>query len=321
MTISPKIPRAASIVAFVISGLAVISALVGQIFLLPLALIPLVAGLGILRRRVWSAYGYSLYLFAQLLFMPFVLVRSHGSMTSVPVTIASAVLTLALAFLFLIAGRSLDATGSQRGGASPWIALTVVFTVPLVFVQAFVIPNGSMEDTILRGDRLLVRCFPAPSVAREDIVVFRYPVDQRQTFVKRVVGIPGDRIKIRGKIVYRNGAALKEPFAVHKTEYMDSYRDNFPSEPNSPFADAARDMLKNHVVNGEVVVPARSYFVLGDNRDSSLDSRYWGFVGTTDLIGKPILVYDSEDQPSDTLPNGQPAAPRRIRWERLFKML
>jgi signal peptidase I len=320
MTISPKIPRAASIVAFVISGLAVISALVGQIFLLPLALIPLVAGIGILRRRVWSAYGCSLYLFAQLLFMPFVLVRSHGS-TSVPITIASAVLTLALAFLFLVAGRSLDVTGSQRGWASPWIALAVLSTIPLLFIQAFVLPSSSMEDTLLRGDRLLVRCFPAPSVARGDIVVFRYPVDQRQTSVKRVVGIPGDRIKIRGKIVYRNGAALNEPFAVHKTEYMDSYRDNFPSESNAPFANAALDMLKNHVANGEIVVPARSYFVLGDNRDISLDSRYWGFVGASDLIGKPILIYDSEDQPTDALLTAQPAAPRRIRWERLFKLL
>jgi signal peptidase I len=136
--------------------------------------------------------------------------------------------------------------------------------------------------------------------------------------VKRVFGVPGDHIRVAGKIVYRNGAALKQPYAVHKTDYVDSYRDNFPSEPNNPFTDAAREMLKNQVVNGELVVPDGKYFVLGDNRDMSLDSRYWGFVGSGDLIGKPLLIYDSANQ---ELLSGKSTGSHRVRWNRLLKIL
>jgi signal peptidase I len=88
-----------------------------------------------------------------------------------------------------------------------------------------------MEDTLLIGDRILVQRFPKPSLTRGDMIVFVYPIDRRQTFVKRVIGVPGDQIRIIDKTVHRNGAALKEPYAVHKTNYVDSYRDNFPSEP------------------------------------------------------------------------------------------
>jgi signal peptidase I len=321
MTISPKIPRIACIVAFVLSGLAVISVLLGQIFHLAAALVLLAAGIGILRRRVWSAYGFSLYLFAQLLIIPFVLVRAGGRGANTLETTVSIVLTLSLAFLYLLAGRSLDTSGARRGWAWPWIALAAVLTVPFLFIEAFNNPSGAMEDTLLIGDRVLVRCFPAPSVARGDLVALRYPVDRRQKFIKRVIGIPGDRIKISGKIVYRNGAPLKEPYAVHKDYSTDLYRDNFPSEPTSPLADAARDMLKKHVVNGEVVVPERSYFVLGDNRDRSLDSRYWGFVDESDLIGEPFLIYGSEEEATETLSTGKPTTPSRIRWGRFFKLL
>src|ERR1039457_3550110 len=145
--------------------------------------------------------------------------------------------------------------------------------------------------------------------------------DRHQTFVKRVIGVPGDRIRISEKVVYRNGTALKEPYACHKTEYQYLYRDNFPSEPNVNLAAPALEMLAKHVVNGEVVVPEGKYFVLGDNRDSSLDSRYWGFVDSGDLIGKPLLIYDSEEQPVDDAMTGMATFPHRVRWGRLFKLL
>jgi signal peptidase I len=316
----PKIAWVASIVAFLLAGGAVLSALTGQIVFLAVALIPLAAGIGIVRKRAWAAYGYALFQLAQLALVPVILFRSGGTAAGLQV-IGTAVLMLLLIPLFFFAGRSLSATGSERGRAWPWILLSVLTTAPLLFVEAFVMPSASMEDTLLVGDRFFVQRFPKPTLGRGDIVAFAYPVDRRQSYIKRVIGIPGDRIRISRKIVYRNGAEIHEPYVRHITDYMDSYRDNFPSEPNTSFAAAAHEMLTGHVVNGEVVVPEGKYFVLGDNRDDSLDSRYWGFVSYSDVIGKPLLIYDSEDlQPGESL-GGTPARAHRIRWYRLFKVL
>ncbi len=316
----PKLARIAFIVAFIMAGLTAISALIGQIVLLPTALIPLMAGVGIVRRRAWSAYGLALYLFAQLLIVPVAVLRSNGRADKLPEIAVAAVLTAALIPLFLFAGRSLAAAGSARGRAWPWIAVSALTLFPLFFIEPFVIPTGAMEETMLIGDHILVQRYPKPSPQRDGLLVFHYPIDRSQTFVKRVIGIPGDRIRISEKIVYRNGAALKEPYVVHKLSFPDSYRDNLPGpEPNIPLPAAAGEMLTNHVVNGEIIVPEGKYFVLGDNRDNSLDSRYWGLVSTGDLIGKPLLIYDSADQPTDE--QGKPTGLRRVRWNRIFKLL
>lgn len=195
-----------------------------------------------------------------------------------------------------------------RNGVAEW-AVTILLLLfgTTTLVQAFVIPTGSMEDTLLIGDHLLVDKLayaPAGSFSKYvlpyekpkhgDIIVFRYPGDITQTFVKRVIGVPGDRIKMIDRIVYRNGVRLNEPYVYHKFPY-DPGRDNFPGEP-SPFAEGLQaqlqqDMLQHHVVNGEAVVPPDSYFAMGDNRDNSLDSRYWGFVPRDNIIGKPLLIY------------------------------
>ncbi len=296
-----KLAKIAAIIAFVIAGLGIMDALTRSVYLLPAALL---AGIGVFRRRVWGAYSLAIFLLAQM--EASVLFRNK-SPNFVALTLLTAILVL-LVFL----GRSLAASGEQRGMVWPWIVLSVITTLPIFFVQAFVHQNGSMENTLLVGDGFLVQRFPRPSVKRGDLIAFRYPIDRNQTSVKRVIGVPGDRIKIVEKFVYVNGAVLKEPYVVHKSDYPDSYRDNLPSEPTGPYADAARDMLKNNVVNGEVVVPTGKYFVLGDNRDNSLDSRYWGFVGSSDVIGKPLLIYDSEDKS-----NGLP----RRRWGRFLKVL
>ena len=132
---------------------------------------------------------------------------------------------------------------------------------------------------------------PYSEVNRGDIIVFRYPIDINQTFVKRVIGVPGDRIKIINKEVYLNGELMDEPYKFHKSDYIDSYRDNFPGVPNARIFDPAQAMLTDQVVNGEVVVPNDHYFAMGDNRDSSLDSRYWGFVPRDHIIGKPLIIY------------------------------
>jgi signal peptidase I len=203
-----------------------------------------------------------------------------------------------------------------------WIAEWVVNAIVLLFVftsvaQSFVVPTGSMETNVLIGDHIIVdklaysppgpwskHLLPYQEVRRGDIVVFRWPVDIRQNYVKRVIGVPGDRVKIVAKQLYLNGRVVPEPYKVHIREYPDSYADNFPSEPNAPMPAGAVGMLREHVVNGELVVPPGHYFVLGDNRDNSLDSRYWGFVPRANITGKPWLIYWSYDAPTDRLSDG-----------------
>ncbi len=234
---------------------------------------------------------------------------------------------------------------APRGFIAEWtVTIILLLFGTTTLVQAFVIPTGSMEDTLLIGDHLLVDklayappgpvsryLLPYEPVKRGDIIVFRYPVDIRQTFVKRCMGVPGDRIKLVNKQVYLNGRKLDEPYVYHKTEYIESYRDNFPSEPNVRLFDPGQDMLEHHVVNGEVVVPPDSYFAMGDNRDSSLDSRYWGFVPRDNIIGKPLIIYWSYDAPTEALSNPTIGVDHLIdlmehffsktRWSRTFRLV
>lgn len=202
-----------------------------------------------------------------------------------------------------------------RGTIAEWtVTILLLLFGTTTLVQAFVIPTGSMEDTLLIGDHLLVDklayapggpvtkyVLPYSPIKRGDIIVFRYPIDIRQTFVKRVIGLPDDRLRVENKQVYLNGKKLHEPYKFHKTEYIDSYRDNFPGVPNVRLYEPAQAMLDKNVVNGEVVVPPNCYFAMGDNRDSSLDSRYWGFVPRENIIGKPLIIYWSYDAPTERL--------------------
>ena len=232
-----------------------------------------------------------------------------------------------------------------RGTIAEWtVTILLLLFGTTTLVQAFVIPTGSMEDTLLIGDHLLVDklayappgplskyVLPYSEVKRGDIIVFRYPVDLRQTFVKRVVGVPGDRLRIENKQVYLNGKKLDEPYKYHKTDYIDSYRDNFPSVPNVRLYEPAQTMLDRNIRDGELVVPPGNYFAMGDNRDSSLDSRYWGFVPRENIIGKPLIIYWSYDAPTERL-----ASPgigldhlkdlalnffTKTRWTRTFRLI
>jgi signal peptidase I len=204
-----------------------------------------------------------------------------------------------------------------RGFIAEWtVTIILLLFGTTTLVQAFVIPTGSMEDTLLVGDHLLVdklafapggsitaSLLPYSEVHRGDIIVFRYPIDIKQTFVKRVMGVPGDRIRLENKKVFLNGHLLNEPYVVHKLDYIDAYRDNFPADPETPLYDPAKKMLEDNVKNGEVIVPAGHFFAMGDNRDQSLDSRYWGFVPRENIIGKPLIIYWSYDATTEELSN------------------
>ena len=207
-------------------------------------------------------------------------------------------------------------------------------------VQAFKIPSGSMRNTLLEGDHLFVnkfiyglrvpftgkRVLALRQVQRGDVIVFRFPVDDPRElhcgsiqygkdFIKRVIGVPGDHIKLVNKDLYLNGKKAAEPYVVHKTSYIDSYRDNFPADPNTRLADAAYRMLAEDVKNGELVVPPDCYFAMGDNRDNSLDSRYWGFVPRDNIIGKPAIIFWSYDTTTERL-----ADPNIISLDHIFDL-
>jgi signal peptidase I len=311
-----QLPRIASIVAFVIAGIYVLAGSLGPIVILPLAIVPVCAGVGILRKRVWSAYGFATFSFAQLLLIPIVLVRPRFFTGHPSLMIANAMCSLLLGILFLITGRSLAASGAARGWVFPWIIAAALSTVPLFFVQTFQIPGASMEDTLMPGDRILAQIFPLHLPERGKMVIFISPADRRYILVKRVIAIPGDRIRISQKIVILNGSALDEKYVVHNGA-DNFYPEDLPSKFDAPECAEGQEMFSKHIVNGEIVVPAGSYFVLGDNRGNSLDSRCWGFVGSGDLVAKPLIIYDSIDQTADQAADPKVFLGRR-RWSRLF---
>jgi len=181
-----------------------------------------------------------------------------------------------------------------------------LFVLTFIF-QNFMIPSSSMEKTLLIGDHVLVdRITLAPpaewapfihyrNVRRGDIIVFFKPGVPDMYLVKRVIGIPGDRIHLRNGTVYLNGKPQVEPLAA-KTDYSNyvAYRDDFPAVPPSESSDVTPDWseeLPSHIQSDDLVVPEGHYFCMGDNRPMSLDSRYWGFVPRANIVGRPLFVY------------------------------
>ncbi len=177
------------------------------------------------------------------------------------------------------------------------IAIILALVIRTFVVQAFKIPSGSMIPTLLIGDHILVNKFiygvklpftdivliPITVPGRGDVIVFRFPKDESKDFIKRVVGIPGDKIEVRDKVLYVNGIEQNEGFTNDTVDALSSQimasRDNF----------------------GPVNVPENSYFVMGDNRDHSLDSRFWGFVDFKKIKGEAFLIYWSWDKESEVL--------------------
>ena len=180
-----------------------------------------------------------------------------------------------------------------------------IFVITFV-VQAFQIPSESMENTLLVGDYLLVDklCYggrglgdhimPYQKISRGDVIVFHYPVDPKQHFVKRVIGVPGDRLRMVNKTVYINGKPLTEPYVRFLEPPSNLFRDNFP-RTDMPIIYGMEGKwwleMRKLVEDGELIIPQGHYFAMGDNRDDSQDSRYWGFVPRENIIGRPLLIY------------------------------
>ncbi len=186
------------------------------------------------------------------------------------------------------------------------IAVVIAFFIRTFVIQAFKIPSGSMKPTLQIGDHILVTKFiygvkipvirktiiPVSDPKRGDIVVFIYPEDRSKDFIKRVIGLPGDTIEIRNKKIYLNGL----PFNDHHGVYTDDMIIPGAAQPRDNF--------------GPVTVPPGSYFVMGDNRDQSYDSRFWGFVDQRDILGKALIIYWSWNQEAFN-----------VRWNRLGHLL
>ncbi|MBV9881248.1 MAG: signal peptidase I [Gemmatirosa sp.] len=219
------------------------------------------------------------------------------------------------------------------------IAFVLFLVLRAFFVEAYKIPSGSMERTLLVGDFLLVnklvygaevpftrqRLPRLRTPGRGDVVVFQWPEDPSKNFVKRLVGAPGDTLMMRDGVLFVNGAAQSERYVTHTEPGIDPTFEEFRWQRDyvvrtavaapPPAAGAGRDPGDHPSRNnwGPLIVPSQSYFVLGDNRDNSLDSRYWGFVPDSLVRGRPMLVYYSYAPDSaDRL-----AWLRAIRWSRL----
>ena len=225
--------------------------------------------------------------------------------------------------------KDIKAAAPERVEETPWEALASICSVLVVglfaltlLAQNYVIPSGSMENTLLVGDHLVVDrvTFSPPThwfplvhyrePRRGDIVVFIKPVPDMYdsdgkpeylTLVKRCIGVPGDHIHLRNGVVILNGVAQPQPKDSRSIPPRDEqFLDEFPSEPPSPDMGATEAWsvdFPNHIENGDLVVPPGRYFMMGDNRHNSLDSRYWGFVPRENIIGRPLFNYWSFETP------------------------
>ena len=190
------------------------------------------------------------------------------------------------------------------------VAIVLALFIRTFVVQAFKIPSGSMLNTLLIGDHILVNKFiygvrvpftgtvliPVTEPKHDDIVVFKFPEDPSKDFIKRVVGVEGDTIEIRNKKVYVNGDLKESDFAIYLDPYVQHLEQN-------------RDNL------GPFKVPENSIFVMGDNRDHSYDSRFWGFVDVKDLKGKAFMIYWSWNG------ENKESFMDYVRWDRIFQRL
>ena len=206
----------------------------------------------------------------------------------------------------------------KRSVAREYFESLVIAVILALFVrtwvfQAFKIPTGSMEQNLLIGDHLIVNkmifapsatgleraILPSRDIRRGDVIVFKYPVEPERDFIKRVIGLPGDRLELHRKKIFVNGQALDEPYV----QFLEP-----PSTEGPPRSDDLREEY------GPVTVPAGQYFMMGDNRDNSQDSRYWGFLPASYVKGSALFIYFSFEEDASVT-----KLLRGVRWERLLR--
>jgi signal peptidase I len=215
------------------------------------------------------------------------------------------------------------------------IAVILALFIRTFVVQAFKIPTGSMENNLLIGDHLLVNKFvfgptetgmerallPVGTIKRRDVLVFKYPEEPDRDFIKRVIGLPGETVEVRNKKVYINGTALDEPY-VHFLQA--------PSADSEFHEVTSSDVRENYAA---VTVPPDHFFMMGDNRDNSQDSRYWGFLPRENIKGKALVIYWSYEADRDDYQDESTGATvkgfvsvfahffTRTRWDRMFHQI
>jgi signal peptidase I len=213
-----------------------------------------------------------------------------------------------------------------------WISVALFLVLRTFIVEAFKIPSGSMERTLLIGDFLLVnklaygaeipfthKRLPAlRDPQREDVIVFEAPEDVTKTYVKRLVGVPGDTLEMKDGALWRNGTRVPERYVLHNSD-VDRVEERFRWQRDYVLHAAGASIQYYPTRNnwGPLVVPQKNYFVLGDNRDNSSDSRYWGFVADSLVKGRPFVIYYSYAPDSS---QGL-AWLTRIRWSRLGELV
>ncbi len=236
------------------------------------------------------------------------------------------------------------------GMVQTMLTILVLALFILTFLsQPYRIPSASMEDTLMVGDFLLVNkavyapagiwgrlhLLPYRNIQQDDVVVFHYPIDPMTYVVKRVIALPEDRIRLIDGRVWVNDRQMDEPFTIYTRSFPSAFRDNFPSHLYTDPGVNTRWWQEMHqdVQDGVLTIPANRYFVLGDNRNDSLDSRYWGFVPRQYIVGQPFLVYFSlrdpaqpgvNDLPDDRLTHGHNVWAQLTgiaRWDRMFHVV
>lgn len=307
----------AIIAAVLMAFLSLLNAIFkNPVIAIPQSVIAALAALGLTDGDVWAGYGFALFLGCATAAKVYASLPVESLAN--PYFLATAIVPLAIAALAFLAGKALAARGARSPtGPIPWLALAAIPLSLAAFLHLVVISSTSMEPTLFRGDTIAVRRAGAASIRRGDLLVYREPAKQ-DVLVKRVVGIGGDRIHLDRKTLHLNGRPIYEPYVL-QTGYLDQYRDNFPvGDINVPLSPGMKAQLQQQVRDGEFVVPAQTFFVLGDNRDRALDSRYSGVIPATAVVGKAWVVFFSADLPGDSAVHNVLVC---ARWNRVLKRL